>query len=133
MVMKSVNYKEVPFEKLRWKCDLSKLKIKTTDDLKPSKNILGQERALKAIKLGLEMEYLGYNLFVTGKAGTGRSTTIKRLLENRKRDGVEFDDKCYVNNFKNPDMPRAISLPAGQGKIFKKDMKNLKKFGSEMI
>jgi ATP-dependent Lon protease len=125
MVIKSKDYQEVPIEKLRWKCNLSSLKIKTTNDLKPSKKILGQERALKAIKLGLEMEYLGYNLFVTGKAGTGRSTTIKMLLEGRKREGVEFDDKCYVNNFKNPDMPRAISLSAGQGKIFKKDMKNL--------
>jgi len=123
--IKNVNYEEIPIEKLRWKCDLSKLNIKTTNDLKPSKKILGQERALKAIKLGLEMEYLGYNLFVTGKAGTGRSTTIKMLLEGRKREGVEFDDKCYVNNFKNPDMPRAINLLAGQGKIFKKDMENL--------
>lgn len=125
MVIKNVNYEEVPIEKLRWKCDLSKLNIKTTNDLKPSKKILGQERALKSIKLGLEMEHLGYNIFVTGRAGTGRSTTVKMLLENRKREGVEFDDKCYVNNFKNPDMPRAISLPAGQGKIFAKDMKNL--------
>lgn len=125
MVIKNENYQEVPIEKLRWKCDLKSLNIKTTDDLKPSKKILGQERALKAIKLGLEMEYLGYNLFVTGKAGTGRSTTIKMLLEERKRGGVEFDDKCYVNNFKNPDMPRAMNLPAGQGKIFKKDMENL--------
>lgn len=125
MAIKNINYKEVPAEKLRWKCDLSKFKIKTTDDLKPCKKILGQERALKAIKLGLEMEYLGYNLFVTGKAGTGRSTTIKMSLDGRKRDGLKFDDKCYVNNFKNPDMPRAINLPAGQGKIFKKDMQNL--------
>lgn len=122
---KKINYPEVPIEKLRWKCDLNRLNIKTTDDLKPSKKILGQERALKAIKLGLEMEYLGYNLFVTGKAGTGRSTTIKMLLEGRKREGIEFDDKCYVNNFKNLDMPQAINLPAGQGKIFKKDMETL--------
>ncbi|MBA3062460.1 MAG: AAA family ATPase [Atribacteria sp.] len=125
MVIQGENYQKIPIEKLRWKCDLSSLNIKTTDDLKPSQKILGQERALKAIKLGLEMEYLGYNLFVTGKAGTGRSTTIKMLLEGRKREGVEFDDKCYVNNFKNPDMPRAINLPAGQGKIFKKDIENL--------
>jgi len=125
MITKGENYHEVTIEKLRWKCDLSNLKIKTTDDLKPSKKILGQERALKAIKLALEMEYLGYNLFVTGKAGTGRSTTIKMLLEGRNREDVEFNDKCYVNNFKNPDMPRAISLSAGQGKIFMKDMSNL--------
>ncbi len=51
------------------------------------------------------MEFLGYNLFITGGAGTGRSTTVKMLLEGKKREGVNLDDKCYVNNFKNPDMP----------------------------
>jgi len=125
MKSKDINYEEVPIEKLRWKCDLSKLDFQTTNDLAPCKKILGQERALKSIKLGLEMEHLGYNIFVTGRAGTGRNSTVKMLLEGRKREGIEFDDKCYVNNFKNPDMPRAISLPAGQGKIFAKDMKNL--------
>ena len=125
MIKKNTNYKEVPFEKLRWKCDLSSFNIKTTDDLKPCKKILGQKRALKAINLGLDMEYLGYNLFITGEAGTGRSTTIKTLLEGKKREGINYDDKCYVNNFKNPDMPRALSLPTGEGILFKKDMKNL--------
>ncbi len=126
MVTKNINhYEEVPVEKLRWKCDLSSLGIKTTEDLKPCQKILGQERALKAIELGLKMEHLGYNLFVTGRAGTGRGTTVKMLLEGRKREGVKFDDKCYVNNFKNPDIPQAISLPAGQGKIFAQDMKKL--------
>ncbi|GAB4116577.1 MAG: ATP-binding protein [Candidatus Caldatribacteriota bacterium] len=125
MKLKDIKYEEVPVEKLRWKCDLNKLDFLTTDDLKPCKKILGQERALKAIQLGLEMEHLGYNIFITGRSGTGRNTTVKMLLEGRKREGIEFDDKIYVNNFKNPDMPRAISLPAGQGKIFARDMKNL--------
>lgn len=120
-------YPEVPVDKLRWSCDLSDYDFISTDDLKPCDKILGQERALKALELGLDMEYLGYNLFITGKSGTGRSSTIKKLLKNRKRDGIVFDDKCYVNNFKDPDMPRAISLPAGQGNQFKKDMENLVK------
>lgn len=118
-------YPEVPVDKLRWSCDLSDYDFISTDDLKPCDKILGQERALKALELGLDMEYLGYNLFITGKSGTGRSTTIKKLLKNRKRENVIFDDKCYVHNFKDPDMPRAISLPPGQGKQFKKDMENL--------
>jgi len=125
MPIKKTNYHEVTFKKLRWKCDLSNLNIKTTDDLEPCQQILGQKRALKAIKLGLEMEYLGYNLFVTGGAGTGRSTTVKMLLKGRKREGINLEDKCYVNNFKNPDMPRAINLPAGKGILFKKDMNYL--------
>jgi lon-related putative ATP-dependent protease len=116
---------EVPIELLRWSCDLKKDKFTSTDDLKPCNKILGQEKALKALELGLDMEYPGYNLFITGKSGTGRSTTIKKLLTDRKRENVIFDDKCYVHNFKDPDMPRAISLAAGQGNQFKKDMENL--------
>ncbi len=119
------NFFEVPVDQLRWKCCLEKADFSSTNDLKACDNILGQERALKALELGLDMEYLGYNLFITGKPGTGRSTSIKKLLQNRKRDNVIFDDKCYVHNFKDPDMPRAISLPAGQGNLFKKDMDNL--------
>lgn len=119
------NYPEVPLDQLRWCCKLDKTDITSTNDLKACDKILGQERALKALELGLDMEYLGYNLFVTGKSGTGRSSTIKKLLHNRKRKNIIFDDKCYVHNFKDPDMPRAISLPAGDGNKFKKDMENL--------
>ncbi len=125
MNLKINDFPEVPLEQLRWNCNLEKVDFTSTNDLKASDQILGQERALKALELGLDMEYLGYNLFITGKSGTGRSTTIKRLLQNRKRVNVIFDDKCYVHNFKDPDMPRAISLPAGQGVQFKKDMENL--------
>ena len=125
MGVKKVNFPEIPLEQIRWYCNLGKAGFSSTDDLEACDKILGQERALKALELGLDMEYLGYNLFITGKSGTGRSTTIKGLLQNRKRENVIFDDKCYVHNFKDPDIPRAISLPTGQGKQFKKDMENL--------
>lgn len=125
MDIKNNNYPEVPVNQLRWYCDLGEADFSSTDDLDPCNKILGQERALKALDLGLDMEYLGYNLFITGKSGTGRSTTIKKLLQDRKRENIIFDDKCYVHNFKDPDMPRAISLPAGKGNQFKKDMANL--------
>ena len=87
--------------------------------------IIGQERALKAIRLGLEMESLGYNIFVVGLVGTGRNTTIKCLLEEIDKAGKIPDDICYVNNFKDPDQPKCVCLPAGQGKVFKKDMDDL--------
>jgi ATP-dependent Lon protease len=87
--------------------------------------IIGQERALKAIRLGLEMESLGYNIFVVGLVGTGRNTTIKCLLEEIDKAGKIPDDLCYANNFKDPDQPRCICLPPGQGKTFKKDMDDL--------
>jgi lon-related putative ATP-dependent protease len=122
---KITNFKEVPPEKLRWRCDPDSLRFGTMDEVEPCDWIIGQDRAVKAIKLGLDIESIGYNIFVTGFVGTGRLTTIKHLLERLEKEEKRPDDKCYVNNFKNPDMPRIISLPAGQGKLFKKDMEDL--------
>jgi len=120
-----VKYLEVPVEKLRWRCPPESMPFTTTDEVKPCLEIIGQDRALKAIRLGLEMESLGYNIFVVGLVGTGRTTTIKCLLEEIDKAGKIPDDICYVNNFKDPDQPRCICLPAGQGKKFKKDLEDL--------
>jgi predicted ATP-dependent protease len=114
----------VPPEKLRWQCDPKSLKVKSTDDVLPSREIIGQERALRALRVGLEMNHFGYNIFVTGLSGTGRTTTIKRMLQDFEQKQSELFDHCYVNNFKNPDNPLVISLPAGQGRALKQDMEN---------
>jgi predicted ATP-dependent protease len=114
----------VPPEKLRWQCDPKSLKVKSTDDVLPSREIIGQERALRALRVGLEMNHFGYNIFVTGLSGTGRTTTIKRMLQDFEQKQSELLDHCYVNNFKNPDNPLVISLPAGQGRALKQDMEN---------
>ena len=74
-------FKEVPISKLRWRCDPNRFKFKNTDGLEPCTVILGQERALRAVRLGLDIESEGYNVFVTGLAGTGRDTTVKMMLE----------------------------------------------------
>ncbi|HEX9829990.1 MAG TPA: AAA family ATPase [Bacteroidota bacterium] len=121
----AIEHKPLPVEKLRWYCDPASLGVKTSDDIKPSREIIGQERALRALRVGLEMNHFGYNIFVTGVSGTGRTTTIKRLLHEFEDNDVELQDHCYVYNFKNPDMPVSLSLPAGQGKSLKEDMKNL--------
>jgi lon-related putative ATP-dependent protease len=118
-------YPEVPVEKLRWRCSPEILPFETTDEIKPCLDIIGQERALKAIRLGLEVESLGYNIFVVGLIGTGRNTTIKCLLEEIDKGANIPDDICYVNNFKDPDQPKCIYLPAGQGRVLKKDMEGL--------
>lgn len=122
---KENNFSEVPPEKLRWRCEPSLLKIKSTDDIPPCTEIIGQKRATDAIRLGLEMKSKGYNIFVVGLVGTGRTTTIKHLLEQLEKKEKSPDDILYVNNFKNSDRPKMISLPAGKGKSFKKDMENL--------
>ncbi len=118
-------YVEVPVEKLRWRCDPNLFPFETTDGIEPCHEIIGQERALEAIRLGLGIDSIGYNIFITGLAGTGRFTTIKAVLEEMKVKGKIPNDICYVNNFKNPDMPHMLSLPAGQGNNFKREMETL--------
>ena len=118
-------YEEAPVEHLRWRCDPESLGFSTTEEISSPEMIIGQDRAIEAIQLGLDMGTLGYNIFVAGPTGTGRRTTIKYLLERVEKEGKVLEDKCYVNNFKDPDMPLLISLPAGKGKAFKRDMEEL--------
>jgi ATP-dependent Lon protease len=120
-----IKYEEVPVEKLRWRCPPESLPFETTNEVQPCLGIIGQDRALSAIRLGLEVDSIGYNIFVVGLVGTGRNTAIKCVLEEIDKAGKIPDDLCYVNNFKDPDQPKCICLPAGQGKVFKKDMDDL--------
>jgi ATP-dependent Lon protease len=118
-------FEEVLLEQLRWRCDPDTLPFETTAAIQPCEEIIGQDRALEAIRVGLDINSIGYNIFVTGLAGTGRFTTIKCVLEEMNVTGRIPNDFCYVNNFKNPDMPHMLSLPAGQGNAFRKEMETL--------
>ncbi|HEB36889.1 hypothetical protein LCGC14_0613760 [marine sediment metagenome] len=122
---KATNSKELPANLLKWSCDLKKIPFRTTDECKPCEGIIGQERALKAIQTGLEIKSLGYNIFISGMVGTGRTTTIKQLLEKMEKGDKTPDDLLYVNNFKNPDEPTLVTLPAGKGKLFKESTESL--------
>jgi lon-related putative ATP-dependent protease len=122
---RQMSFEEVPVAKLRWRCDPEKLKFESTEDLPVIGEIIGQERAMESIRLGLDIDGFGYNIFVTGLVGTGRKTAIKALLEEIDTVGKIPNDICYVNNFKNPDMPEMISLPASRGSEFRTDMDNL--------
>ncbi len=124
-LQRASNHQPLGVEHLRWRCDPTSLGVKTSDEITPSREIIGQERALRALRVGLEMKHFGYNIFVTGISGTGRTTTIKRLLSEFEKAEVELKDHCYVYNFKNPDMPLSLSLPAGQGRSLKEDMERL--------
>ncbi len=123
--MSNQTYEEVPVEKLRWRCNPDALPFETTQTIQACEEVIGQERAQEAIRLGLNIHSVGYNIFVTGLTGTGRFTTIKCILEELNVQGKIPKDFCYVNNFKNPDMPHMLSLPPGQGNAFKKEMENL--------
>jgi len=118
-------FKELKPSELRWQCDPKYLKFKTVNDLRVCEGIIGQPRAIEAIKLGLNVKYPGYNIFITGPVGTGRTTAITKLLEELKIKKGVMKDLMYVNNFKNHDMPRLIELPAGKGNKFKTAMMNL--------
>jgi ATP-dependent Lon protease len=91
-------------------------------DVVPLSEIIGQDRALRALQVGMEMRHYGYNIFATGLPGTGKTTTIKRMLLEAARRHVDLTDKCYLHNFRDPDAPIAVMLPAGQGVQLKQDM-----------
>jgi len=145
---KSVDLKKyaVPFEKLRWTCPDNIFQFECTSDIEPLKEFIGQARAIDSINFGLAVERAGYNLFLTGLTGTGKSATIearlKKIIEERQAKGMKYQihDWCYVHNFSNPDQPRILKLLQGIGKSFSNDMEELlkrlkeeipKTFGSE--
>jgi lon-related putative ATP-dependent protease len=115
--------KKVPAAKLRWKLNPTTLKFKTTNDLEPLKEIIGQKRGVEAFRFGLGINKKGYNIFVTGAAGSGRMSTVRRLLEEMSEgNGTVPDDLCYINNFKNTEAPILLKLEAGAGKKFRKEI-----------
>ncbi len=115
--------REVAVADLRRKLDPKKLPFKTTDELKPLTEIIGQARGVEAFNFGAGIKGSGYNIYVTGPSGTGRLATVKKLLQKISNgNGSIPDDLCYINNFKKNDAPVLIRLKAGQGKKFKKDV-----------
>lgn len=116
---------ELPAEKLRLECPSDLMKCETTQELIPLQEIIGQERAVRALKFGLEIKEHGFNIYVAGYPGTGRTTAVKNFLEETARTKPVPSDWCYVNNFSNEYEPEAIKLPPGRGREFQKDMKSL--------
>ncbi|RME63980.1 MAG: ATP-dependent protease, partial [Nitrospirae bacterium] len=106
-------------------CDPKVFSFETTDELPPFKGTIGQNRALSAIDFGLSLQSRGFNLYVLGEQGTGKTSTIKTLLQEKAKDEPVPSDWVYVYNFKNPDQPLAISLPPGKAVEFQKDMNEL--------
>lgn len=115
----------VPVEQLRWTCDSALLDFATTEDLPDLDYAIGQKRALRSIDFGLEMEETGFNLYIAGETGTGRTSTIRNILKNRAKLEPVPHDLVYVNNFKDNLSAVALLLPAGQGSQLVEDMKEL--------
>ena len=76
----------VPWHETCWTCDINSLNFQCTDELTPLDHFIGQDRALEAIRFGLEVDKPGYNLFVTGLTGTGKASAIKSHLQSLVED-----------------------------------------------
>lgn len=117
--------KELKASELRFNCRLSDLKFKTTADVEPLAEFIGQERAVQSIKLGLAMKSFGYNIYVAGPPSTGKKTLVRSLVRSIAGGQPPPDDIFFVHNFDEPDRPRALRVPAGLACEFQEDMESL--------
>lgn len=118
---------KIPVDKLRKNCSIGEdLNFcSTSKDVSVLEGVIGQDRAVKSMEFGLSMGASGYNIFVLGPQGTGKTTYAQTVVSKTASKRDIPDDWCYINNFSEWDKPLAISLPAGQGKVFQKDMEKL--------
>ena len=116
---------ELKPEELRWKCNPDIFQFDSTIDLEPIEGILGQERALKALKVGVDLQSPGYNIYIAGLSGTGKATTVKKMLEKISSNCPPLKDYAYVNNFKDEDRPSLLVFTSGKAKEFKQDFSSV--------
>ena len=116
---------KLSIEELYRFCDPHIFTFNTTDDLREGKETIGQKRALHALDFGLSLQSTGFNIFILGELGTGKMTTVKSFLSKRAMQEPVPKDWCYVFNFKDPDVPVAVSLEPGEAIVFQKDMDEL--------
>lgn len=109
-------------EQLRWHCDPAALPFDTTTEVRPDEVIIGQDRAVRALELGLIIAQPGYNIYIAGPVGTGRTTFGVKKIEAAAAARPAPPDWCYLYSFQQPDQPIAVSLPRGRGAQFRKDM-----------
>ena len=110
---------------LRKICPPESLPFEGTDELKPLEEVVAQDRAVQAIAFGVGIRSEGFNLFVLGPGGTGKTTAIKRFLASEAAKLPTPPDWCYVNNFADPQRPRALCLPSGRAHLFQADCERL--------
>ena len=115
----------VPSADLRKGCELLTLEFEQSDQLPAGEPYLGQQRAIDAIRFGIRMERDGYNVFVLGPNGSHRHGLAMDLARERAAEKGSPGDWCYVNNFADPEQPRLLSFPAGQGPEYRDDMHDL--------
>lgn len=119
-ILKELNYKE-----LNYFCDEKTMHFETTKEVMPSREIIGQGKTSKSFEFGLNIAAKGYNIYLSGSTGTGKTSFAKEYLKKYSKKKTVPCDWCYVHNFDDSNQPIAISLPAGKGKVFVKDMEDL--------
>lgn len=118
--MKKTN--ELSYKQLKLTYDPNVFKFETTEDLEPIRAGIGQDRGIKALEFGLNVDINGYNLYLEGPSGVGKTMYTKNYLDQISKRKKVPQDWCYIYNFANPNEPVALSLPAGQGKEFRDAM-----------
>ncbi len=118
--MKSKN--ELSYKDLKKYCDPNIFDFETTENLESITTGIGQDRGIKALEFGINVNIKGYNVYLEGPSGVGKTMYTKRYLDEISKKQKTPQDWCYIYNFSNPNEPIAVSLPAGQGKEFKEDM-----------
>ena len=116
---------ELSYTQLKNCCYPENFSFRTTAELKPLDGIIGQERAVKAFDFGLAVKMKGYNIYMSGPAGTGKTTYAQRSTEKLAASEPVPMDWCYVYNFQNPKKPVALSFASGTGRQFRDDMAQL--------
>ena len=112
-------------DELRATCDPASLPFHSTAELEPLRGLIGQQRALDATTFGIGMKRGGYNLFVLGAPATGKTTSMRRLLDAAAAGAPVPSDWCYVHNFADPYRPHALELPAGRGRQLREELARL--------
>ena len=113
---------ELSYKDLKMTCNENMFHFETTKELEPINDGIGQERGIKALEFGIDINVKGYNIYLEGPSGVGKTMYTKNYLESIAPKKKVPNDWCYIYNFQNPNEPIAVSLPAGQGKEFKESM-----------
>lgn len=115
-------FKGLSYRELRNECNPKLFKFNDTSKIEALEGIIGQDRAVKAMEFGLKIKIRGYNIYMSGMTGTGKTSYAHNYIKKVARKEKVPDDWCYVYNFSRPNQPSALNLPAGLGKVFRKDM-----------
>ena len=118
------NKNELNYKQLKMTCNPSIFKFETTENLEPITTGIGQDRGIKALEFGINVDIKGYNIYLEGPSGVGKTMYTKNYLRKIAKKKKVPQDWCYIYNFNNPNEPIAVSLQAGHGKEFKEDMEN---------